>query len=401
MANTLTPIDVYALVNAIVSEATGRTDLSVVDTSSFVAVGETLLRTGLENTINAISTVICRTIFSVRPYRGSLDSLRVGQERWGAMVRKVVTLYSEAEASQDWNTDLNATQLADGNSIDMYKIKKPLCLQLNFVGTKVLQKHITMFRDQLALAFHDETEFARFIDAAMVQFNNEIELINENEARATVLNLIAGNIAANIDVVDLVAEYNTRNHTTLTRAQLLSSDYISDFMKFVAAQIKVKSAQLENMTVSHHLSLSAYAPIMRHTPKARQKMIMYAPAFLEMEAQVYSSLFNPQYLDIGTFEGVNFWQSEKTPTAINVLPNILNVSTGESQNAAAAVTEDYVLGVLFDEEACGIMPQFEYASTTPFNSAGGYANTFVHWRFLSYIDQTENQVVFVLGAGGE
>ena len=401
MANTLAPIDVYALVNAIVSEATGRTDLAVVDTSSFVAVGETLLRTGFENTVNAISTVILRTIFSVRPYRGSLDSLRVGQERWGAMVRKIVTLYSEAEASQDWNTDLNATQLDDGNSIDMFKIKKPLCVQLNFVGTKVLQKHITMFRDQLSLAFHNETEFARFIDAVMVQFNNEIELINENEARATVLNLIAGNIAANIDVVDLVAEYNTRNNTTLTRAQLLSSDYISEFMKFVAAQIKIKSAQLENMSVSHHLSLSNYAPIMRHTPKARQKMIMYAPAFLEMEAQVYSSLFNPQYLDIGTFEGVNFWQSEKTPTAINVLPNILNINTGESQNAAAAVTEDYVLGVLFDEEACGIMPQFEYASTTPFNSAGGYSNTSVHWRFMSYIDQTENQVVFVLGAGGE
>lgn len=401
MANTLAPIDVYALVNAIVSEATGRTDLAVVDTSSFVAVGETLLRTGFENTVNAISTVILRTIFSVRPYRGSLDSLRVGQERWGAMVRKIVTLYSEAEASQDWNTDLNATQLDDGNSIDMFKIKKPLCVQLNFVGTKVLQKHITMFRDQLSLAFHNETEFARFIDAVMVQFNNEIELINENEARATVLNLIAGNIAANIDVVDLVGEYNTRNNTTLTRAQLLSSDYISEFMKFVAAQIKIKSAQLENMSVSHHLSLSNYAPIMRHTPKARQKMIMYAPAFLEMEAQVYSSLFNPQYLDIGTFEGVNFWQSEKTPTAINVLPNILNINTGESQNAAAAVTEDYVLGVLFDEEACGIMPQFEYASTTPFNSAGGYSNTYVHWRFMSYIDQTENQVVFVLGAGGE
>ena len=46
------------------------------------------------------------------------------------------------------------------------------------------------------------------------------------------------------------------------------------------------------------------------------------------------------------------------------------------------------------------MPQFDYASTTPFNSAGGYYNMYNHWRFNSYCDYTENAVLFVLGAGG-
>lgn len=173
MANSLTPRDVYQLMNSIVSQATGQTSHAVVDTSSFVSVGETLLRTAPENTLNAISTVLADTIFSVRPYRGKLESLRVSQRRWGAQVRKIVPLYSEAEASKDWNTNINATQLDDGNSIDMYTIKKPKVVQLNFYGTAVLQKHITRFRDQLALAFTSEEEFVRFIDAVMTEFNNE------------------------------------------------------------------------------------------------------------------------------------------------------------------------------------------------------------------------------------
>ena len=399
MANLLTPVDVYALMNAVVSQATGRTDLAVVDTTTFASVGEIVLRTGTENTLNAISTVIGKTIFSVRPYKGKLESLRVAQQRWGGQVRKIINLYDEAEKSDDWNTDLAQNALDDGTSVDMYKIRKPKALQLNFYGTKVLQKHITRFRDQLSLAFHSEDEFIRFIDSVMVEFSNEIELLNEAESRATLLNFMAGISSMGLTEVDLVAEYNNEYGTQYTRAQLLST-HIESFMKFVAAEIKIYSSRLTDMSTLYHANLTGYNKIMRHTPKERQKMVMYEPIFIKTQAEVYSGLFNPKYLDIGSFEGVNYWQSQATPTAINVKPNILDVATGASKDADAAVNLDYVLGILFDEEACGVMPQFDYSSTTPFNSAGGYYNMYMHWRFNSYCDYTENAVLFVMGEGG-
>lgn len=399
MANVLTPVDVYALMNAVVSQATGRTDLSVVDTTTFASVGEIVLHTGTENTLNAISTVIGKTIFSVRPYKGKLESLRVAQQRWGGQVRKIINLYDEAENSNDWNTDVEQNALADGGSVDMYKIRKPKAVQLNFYGTKVLQKHITRFRDQLSLAFHNEDEFIRFIDSVMVEFSNEIELLNEAESRATLLNFMAGISSMGLTEVDLVAEYNNEYGTQYTRAQLLST-YIESFMKFVAAEIKIYSSRLTDMSTVYHANITGHNKIMRHTPKERQKMVMYEPIFIKTQAEVYSGLFNPEYLDIGSFEGVNYWQSQSTPTAINVKPNILNVSDGSSKNAETAVELDYVLGILFDEEACGVMPQFDYSSTTPFNSAGGYYNMYMHWRFNSYCDYTENAVLFVMGEGG-
>lgn len=399
MANVLTPVDVYALMNAVVSQATGRTDLAVVDTTTFASVGEIVLRTGTENTLNAISTVIGKTIFSVRPYKGKLESLRVAQQRWGGQVRKIINLYDEAEKSDDWNTDLAQNDLDDGNSVDMYKIRKPKAVQLNFYGTKVLQKHITRFRDQLSLAFHNEDEFIRFIDSVMVEFSNEIELLNEAESRATLLNFMAGISSMSLTEVDLVAEYNNEYGTQYTRAQLLST-YIESFMKFVAAEIKIYSSRLTDMSTLYHANLTGYNKIMRHTPKERQKMVMYEPIFIKTQAEVYSGLFNPEYLDIGSFEGVNYWQSQSTPTAINVKPNILDVADGASKSAETAVELDYVLGILFDEEACGVMPQFDYSSTTPFNSAGGYYNMYMHWRFNSYCDYTENAVLFVMGEGG-
>ena len=399
MANTLTPRDVYSLMNSIVSQATGQSSLAVTDTSTFVSVGETLLRTAPENTLNAISTVLADTIFSVRPYRAKLDSVRVTERRWGAQVRKIVNLYTAAEQSKDWNTDVASTQLQDGQSIDMYAIKAPKAVQLNFYGTSVLQKHITRFRDQLALAFTSEAEFIRFIDSVMTEFNNEVELLNENKTRLTINNFILGIHDMSLTEVDLVDEYNTANGTTYTRAQLLTT-YITEFMKFVAAQIKVYSSRLTDMSALNHANLSQYSPILRHTPKERQKMLMYNPIFIQAESEVYSGLFNPQYLDIGDFEGVNYWQAQGTPTGITGTPNILNVNNGQSKTGTSNISLDYVLGLLYDEEALGVMPQFEYASTTPFNSAGGYYNMFMHWRFNSYNDFTENAVLFILGAGG-
>lgn len=398
MANTLTPVDVYALFNEIVSQATGRTDLKAVDSTSFQTVGEIVLRTGTENILNSVSTVLSRTIFSVRPYRAKLSSLAVSESRWGGQVRKIVTMYDEAEKTEDWNTDSNPAQLNDGEAVDMYKIRKPKVLQLNFYGTKLLQKHITRFRDQLSLAFSDEREFLAFIDSVMIEFFNDIELLNETKSRLALISHIAGMVNMGVGVVDLVSEYNTKYGTTYTRAELLSSQ-LPAFMKFAASTIKIYSMRLTDMTTKYHANLDGYPKIMRHTPKERQKMIMYNPVYVEAESEVYSSLFNPQYLEIGDFEGVNYWQSQDEPTQIKVKPNILDTATGASKDGVET-TIPYCLGILFDEEALGVLPQFDYASSTPFNSAGGYWNMYMHWRFNVYSDYTENAVVFVLGDGG-
>lgn len=400
MSNMMTPRDVYAIMNEVVSQATGRTDLAVVDSSSFSAVGEIALRTATENTISALSQVLAKTIFSVRPYKGKLESLRVSQQKWGSQIRKIISLYTEAEKSNDWNTDVDGSQLVDGASIDMYKIQKPKMIQLNFYGTSVLQKHITIFRDQLSIAFSNEAEFVKFIDMVMTQFDNEIEMLNEAKARLTLVNFMAGISSMGLTEVDLVAEFNAEKGSAYTRTAILSS-HLEEFMKFVASTIKTYSSRLTDMSTLYHANITGYEKIMRHTPKERQTMIMYEPLFIKTQAEVYSSIFNPQYLDIGTFEGVNYWQSQSTPTAINCKPNILDVATGSSKTSENEVELDYVLGVLFDDEACGILPQFDYSSTTPFNSAGGYYNNFMHWRFNSFVDYTENAVLFVLGEGGE
>ena len=63
MAKTLTPMDCYATINELYKLATGtEPEISAVDTSTFVSVGEALMSTGKENVLNALSLLIGRTI---------------------------------------------------------------------------------------------------------------------------------------------------------------------------------------------------------------------------------------------------------------------------------------------------------------------------------------------------
>lgn len=396
--NSLTPYDAYQLINSAVQQATGRSDLVATDTSSFVTVGETILRTGTENVLSAISMVLTKTIFSSRPYMGKLQSMDVSPERYGMQTRKITALEHPFEQTTSWNTQLSPNQLADGQSIDMYKIRKPQAVQLNFYGTKVLQNHITKFREQLSPAFHNEGEFNAFWSEVMVSFNNELSLGAEAERRLILLNFMAGISSMGLMEVDLTKAYNDNFGTAYTRQQLLST-YLESFMKFMAGYIEIWSDKLTDASVLYHANLTT-ANIRRHTPKSKQKMIMFNPLFTSARTNVFPTLFNPSYLNIGKFEPVNFWQSEKTPEQISITPNILDTATGASKTATTNVALPYVIGLLWDVEALGTVPQFDYTSTTPYNDAGEYYNMYVHWRMNNYNDYTENAVLFVMGAGG-
>lgn len=397
--NSFTPQDAYTLINEVSYQATGRKDLTAVDTSSFVSVGETLLRTGVENTMNALSTVFARTYFSNEKYTGKLATVEQTTGQWGAITREITALTQDVESSEDWNTEQSPNQLADGNAVDMYKIKKPKVLELKFYGTKLLQRHITRFRDQLAQAFSNEQEFMAFYESVMIEFRNDIETDRESERRATMLNYMAGLSAMN-QSVDLTAEYNKTNNTTYTRKELLST-YKKEFMAFAIARIKLDSEKMTERSSLYHANITGYSPIMRFTRKENQRLLMLSSFWIDSTTQVLPWVFDDKELKIENKELVNWWQSASTPEGIKITPSIMDTTTGNAKAADNEVDLPYILGVLYDRRAMGIQFQFDYASTTPFNSAGGYYNMYVHSRKNYWNNFTHNGILYIMGEGGE
>lgn len=403
MANSLTPTDVYGIVNAMSAEMFGQNStLTAFNTSTFATVGEAMLRSGYENTVGALSAVIGRTIIAARPYRGKFRIIMKVPQEFGLITRKISFYATKLEASNDWNTNINATQIVDGASIDPWGITKTYPLEINFVGLKVTQKNYTIFRYQLKQAFKDEASFGSFVSGLLVRIANDLEVMMDAENRLQVLNAIGAtyNVGAARQKVNLTSAFNAFYGTSYTAAQLLST-YFDELMKFFVMRIKGDMSLMEEENELFHIfpakndDAGNALSLTRHTAPEDRRLLLYMPRVRQAEATIFPSLFDSSYLKLENFEGVEYWQNPNVPEAVNVTPNQLNTTTGESENGSA-VSLAHVFALLFDKDALATSVHVEDVLTSPVNNKGSYYNVTYHWGKDHMLDQTENMILYYL-----
>jgi hypothetical protein len=376
-----------ATLNAIISQATGKTAIGAIN-DNFVSVATTALGIAPDDLLNAISQVISRTIFSIRPYNRKFAGLFVDNMKWGNHVRKINI------GDRDWEQNVSY-DLTDGQSIDADIVSKPDILQSNFYGQCVYSKHYTIFRDQLNIALQNEEEFERFYTMLVQNTMDMIEQCHENTARATIANLIGGKVKGDTtNVIHLVTEYNAVTGLALDSNTVKKPENFVPFYKWAFSRIKTISGLMTERSLQYHINITGHN-IMRHTPVQNQRLYLYTPEMNNVESSVFSSVFNEQYLKMMNYEGVNFWQSIQTPMEINVQARYM-LPTGVITSDSKGTTTSNIFGILMDEEAAGITTYGARTATTPYNARGEYMNVWWHFNDRYWNDFTENAVVFLL-----
>lgn len=385
--------DAAALLTSITQQATGQQVITPTTLDDFVSVGTLALQAGFDPLLNAISQVIGRTIFSIRPYSEKFGGLRADSLRWGNHVRKLKI------ADNEWERDQRYYEAAsdfwdDGDSVDMYTIKKPKAVQLNFYGQNVWQDHVTVYRDQLDVAFHDPEELMQFTSMIMTNMSNRMAQARESCARAALANFAAAkNILGAGHVVHLIDEYNSATGSSLTAATIMQPANYATFIRWVAGYIKTLSRRMEERSSLFQQNITGKV-VNQHTPRDRQKLYLLADYVNRMDAEVLSTTYNEEYLQIGDFEEVSYWQSISSPDAIQVTPGYMDATGAIVTGAAQSMSK--VFGILFDEEAVMTQEVNQWNAPTPFNVAGGYTNFYWHKSDRYLNDFTEKGVVLLL-----
>lgn len=416
MSKRFNPTDAYAIMNMLVKQATGQQDIAAVDTSSFISAGETVQATGTENVLNSLGVVMGRLLIAARPYEAKLQLINAeNTDMYTNRMRKVSYYARENEAAGFVNTDIftnlqtgydNGTNPADGvakSVSSMWKQNLPVVLEMNFAGSDVWQKSQTITRDQLKIAFRGEDEFLRFMDGAAVEVGNDIASNREAFNRMILLNKIAAvyDMSASMknSARNLTAEFNAKYGTSYTSAELRTT-YLEQFLKFFVTEFKLASDYMTNRSANYHWSPAKTVggveyTLLRHTPKDKQRSILYTPLFTEARANVLPDIFNPQYLDVSQYEGVTYWQDINSPSAINITPAVTDTSTGE-QKSGDAVSLPYVIGILYDVDGMMTDYQLDDAVSTPMEARKHYYNIWYSFARNGIIDNTENSVIFYM-----
>lgn len=385
-ANDLTFNQISTVLNSIAEQATGQSNLAAVDTASFITVAQTVLKTGYDPVMSAISQVLDRTIFSIRPYTAKFRGLEMTNAQFGNHTRKINYI------DNDWD-DSKIVPLTDGASIDAWEVKKPKVLQTNFYGQNIYQDHYTVFDDQLDVAFRGPDELAQFWSGVTQNMSDRIEQAYEMQAREALGNFIGGKVAAENGVIHLLSEYNTATGQTLTAATVMQPANFKPFVEWAKARIGYLVRLLSERSALYHINVTDKT-VMRHTPFERQKFYLSSQWYEAITSMVYADTFNDQYLKFADNEQVNYWQAIETPDRINVTASYLT-SAGTIATAEAAQIGP-IFGVIFDEEAIGMSLYDNRVASAPYNPAGHYNNLWFSFRLRHYNDFTENGLVLLL-----
>ena len=390
--NTMTFEQAAAILNNIKAQVTGETGLAPVDANEFVSVATKTIAVGYEPVLKAITQMVTRTIFSIRPYEAQFRGILMDSQKWGAIVRKL------AVSDQDWD-DNEEFSLEDGASVDMFKVRKPNVLQLNYYGAITYQRHYTIFKDQLDSAFSGPDEFSRFMTMVVQNCMDIIEQSREATARATVANFIAGKIAAagvagSDGVVHLVSEYNAETGESLTSTTIYAPENIGNFVKWVYARLGDLTQLMTERSQKFQIQVTGHV-LNRHTPLPRQKVYLFSKFLEEINARVKADTFHDTYMELSDVEAISFFQSIEDRQKINTTPAYL-LADGTIGEAEEPVTVSNILGVIFDEDALGYTIMHETSATSPLNAAGLYWNVFYHYLIRYYNDFTEKGIVLLL-----
>lgn len=365
---------IYDIVNAVNSQTMGVTDLTVVDEQGLISLGQTVLTTnGLADTwLNSLAQRIGRTIISFREYKSKYSDMVLDSMQWGNIVQKIKVSMPEATEDESYT-------LVDGKSIDMYKVANPKVTQSFFTTETPYQFFVTIKREQLEEAFTSEPSMYGFIGAIYGEVQNAIELSLEGLARNCINNFIAECNATNRQI-NLLKLYNTETNKKLTVNTCLHD---KEFLAFCVSRINLISKYMENMTKIYNNGTET-----RHTPKSLQHLRVLEEFESRLETVVQYQAFRDGYVKLNNYHTTSFWQNIKNPYSLSV--------KRASDNAPITYDATKILAVLYDRDALGLYKKDSWNSTTPFNSAGGYYNTYYHHKELYFNDLSENFVVFCI-----
>lgn len=386
--NNMSIEQAYRLIAELHEQATGQKVAAPVDLSDFISVATTTLAAGYEPVLNAISQVIGRTLVAVRPYSRKFAGLEYSNEKWGGITRKLSFIDTAA-------IDNPAFELVDGVSYDPFVVHKPKVIETRFVGSLTYQDSVTIFRNQLDLAFSSPEELARFMSGLTLAISNKREQWLEELSRSALCNFIGAKhiVDSGAGVVHLLTEYNTLTGLSLTATTVRQPANWPAFVRWVYGRIDQISKKMTERSELFQAPITG-KPIFRHTPIEDQKVYILDELLSSIKAEVLSTTYNDSYLQLADVEAVGYWQDIKEPDVVDVVPNYMDVDGTIKAGAEQDLSK--IVGVIFDRDAIGYNIYQDTLDMSPFDPRGGYWNEFATVRVRYQNDLTEKGVVLAL-----
>ena len=375
---------IYNIVNDVAKQTFGEKAISVVDTSTLVALGDEVLRSD-ENTENFTNTLvdrIGRTVFSTRAYTTDNAEGMVREPfEYGCILQKIYVDLPDAKENNSW-------EIGKGNYTPTFApVIKPTLKQKLFNKQTTWEIDVTIPDFMFRTAFTSATEMAVLIDAIFTAMENTMEIALENNKNLTRANFIASKLHSNkpCGAINLLHLYNT-----LTSQKLTVDACMRDlgFLKWSTQQINLWAKRLSKMS-----TLFNDEGYKRFTPQSDLIVNVLQDYDSAINSYLQSDTYHNEMTKIASsYSTVPYWQGSGLNYTFEDTSKI-DVKIDET----TTITETGIIAVLYDRDAMGVTIT-ERRGTTQRNNKDEYTDYFNKATYGYFNDLSENGIVFYVKA---
>lgn len=383
---------IYTIVNNIVAEVTGKTNLVQEDLSNIVDVGtEVFSVTDVDNYVKKLVDHIGKVIFVNRDYRGSAPNVLMDSWEYGSVVEKIQMDLPEAVENSSWN-------LTDGQTYDPFKLTLPKVSAKFFNNKSTFEIPISVTETQVKESFSTITQLNSFMSMIYSAVGRAMSVRTDSMVERVINNMIAqtfGNDFTSVTdnnyanststrAVNLLKGYNEMAGTALTAAQAITTP---EFIRYASYQMALYMDRLRKMSTLFNIGGKE-----RFTPNDLLHVVVLSDFARAADMYLYSDTFHDNLVKLPNFESVPFWQGSGQDYAFGNTSKI-NVKTVSTESNGKDIQVSGILGVMFDRDALGLC-NYNERVTSIYNPKIEVTNLFYKYDCSFFGDGNENFCVF-------
>ena len=382
---------IATLLNSVIEEQVGeQATLLNEDLSNVVDVGRSVFNaTSYDKFTKALVDRIGRVIFVDRKYEGVAPSVIYDGFEFGSVLEKIGSEIPEYTENETWD-------LTGGQSYDPNVFYAPSVYAKFFSRYVTFEVPLSIADKQAKSAFTSASELTRLVNMLFGKVDQAMSLAEESLVMRTINGAIAETIyddygnndigdSSGVKAINLLYLYNQKlgAGNEKTQAEAMEDP---EFIRFASVEMMKYAVRLKKVSTLFNCGGKK-----RFTPTANLKIVLHADFSANAKAYLYSDTFHEEYVKLPKADEVPFWQGigddygfEHT-SAIDVKLPSDNTKT---------VQADGILGVMFDEECCGVL-NFERYTTSQYNGKAEFTNYWHKQKACQFLDLNENCIVFL------
>lgn len=385
---------IYRVLNTVVGETLGKTDIVAEDLSNIVDIGTEFINAdALDKYVKSLINHIGKMVFVDRVYRGQAPSVMMDGWEYGSICEKINMELPDTVENPSW-------ALQNGQTVNQDIFHAPTVDVKFFNDKTTFEIDMSFAEKQVKQSFSNITQMNAFFSMIENRIQMRLTIDYENLIMRTINNFISAtiydefedndlNTDSKVKAVNLLHLYKAKNpqDTTITADNCLQN---LEFIKFASYMIMLYSDRLERASTLFNIGGKT-----RFTPKDLQHIVLLSEFKKSADVYLQSVTFHNELSKLPDAETVTFWQGSGTnydfANTSEIHTNIKDWKGGSLSGLEVVATG--VLGVIFDRDALGVT-NIDRRVTTHYNAKGEFINNFYKSDANYFNDYNENFVVF-------